>query len=183
MISVEPAIDKFHLPPSLVKWRMSSRGQEEGRGGALTAVASVTSGSTVISTFMLPATVSRMLSDRASYNWKHTEALYHINLQGLQILWMLLMSLFSWVWPVQGLVLFSQDSRWRWARLVFPVWERGGRGQVVGADSSIDTRHPTLWTQPSNFPDTSSLRRKGPGIIVSSIKSPFFQHRRSWAVL
>ena len=89
----------------------------------------------------------------------------------------------SWVWPVQGLVLFSQDSRWRWARLVFPVWERGGRGQVVGADSSIDTRHPTLWTQPSNFPDTSSLRRKGPGIIVSSIKNPSFQHRRSWAVL
>ena len=83
MISVEPAIEKFHLPPSLVKWRMSSRGQEEGRGGALTAVASVTSGSTVISTFILPATVSRMLSDRASYNWKHTEVLYHINLQGL----------------------------------------------------------------------------------------------------
>ena len=136
MISVEPAIEKFHLPPSLVKWRMSSRGQEEGRGGALTAVASVTSGSTVISTFMLPATISRMLSDRASYNWKHTEALYHINLQRLQILWMLLMSLFSWVWPVQGLVLFSQDSRWRWARLVFPVWERGGRGQGAGASSA-----------------------------------------------
>ena len=29
MISVEPAIEKFHLPPSLDKWRVSSRGREE----------------------------------------------------------------------------------------------------------------------------------------------------------
>ena len=146
MISVEPAIEKFHLPPSLDKWRVSSRGREEEEEhwlqwqvspqGQLSSPPScyqqqhpgccviVLHRTGNIQRFFITLTFSD--SKYCEYFWCHCSHWSH-QFRDISIVQPRL--------EVEVEVWCSQ------------VWERGGRGQVLGQTE--------YWHPPSNLVSTA----------------------------